>query len=89
MKTPNNASGVTATVMLLILPFSVVGGDPGGIDDCSVGASDLPGLLQDMGVVLNTTQAAFLIQASKIVHTIRTAFGKIRTGYSPRTQGSR
>ncbi|CBN76965.1 hypothetical protein Esi_0024_0119 [Ectocarpus siliculosus] len=39
-----------------------LGGDPGGVDDCSVAASDLNGVLQDMGVILNPTQAAFLIQ---------------------------
>ncbi|CAM9298850.1 unnamed protein product [Sphacelaria rigidula] len=43
-----------------------LGGDPGGIDDCSVAASDLPGLLQDMGVAVTPTQSAFLIQARKL-----------------------
>lgn len=42
-----------------------VGGDPGGVDDCSVAATDLNGVLQDLGVTLNPTQAAFLMQASR------------------------
>eukprot|EP00903_Cladosiphon_okamuranus_P021359 g19629.t1 len=39
-----------------------LGGDPGIVDDCSVAASDLNGVLQDLGVILNPTQTAFLIQ---------------------------
>lgn len=42
--------------------FVILGGDPGGVNDCSVAASDLNGVLQDLGVVLNPTQAAFLIR---------------------------
>lgn len=42
--------------------FVSQGGDPGIVDDCSVAASDLNGVLQDLGVILNPTQTAFLIQ---------------------------
>lgn len=42
--------------------FSFSGGDPGIVDDCSVAASDLNGVLQDLGVILSPTQTAFLIQ---------------------------
>ncbi|CAN0425354.1 unnamed protein product [Ectocarpus sp. 12 AP-2014] len=46
-----------------------LGGDPGGVDDCSVAASDLNGVLQDMGIILNPTQAAFLIQKCRSPRT--------------------
>eukprot|EP00752_Nemacystus_decipiens_P009109 g8133.t1 len=39
-----------------------LGGDPGTVDDCSVAASDLNGVLQDLGVILNPNQTAFLIK---------------------------
>ncbi|CAM9248284.1 unnamed protein product, partial [Laminaria digitata] len=43
-----------------------LGGDPGGVDDCSVETSDLTGVLQDMGVILNPTEAAFLIKKCRV-----------------------